>query len=55
MEVNIQNAYTIAVEEIKNLHSELILHKALNMQYQEEINNLKKELEELKQDKNKEQ
>lgn len=53
MEVNIQNAYTIAIEEIKSLHSELILHKALNIQHQEDINNLKTKLEELKQDKNK--
>lgn len=55
MEVNIQNAYTIAIEEIKSLHSELILHKALNIQHQEDVNNLKKEIEDLKQYKNKEQ
>ncbi|HCI2563836.1 TPA: hypothetical protein NOT06_002570 [Clostridioides difficile] len=46
MEVNLQKAYTVAFEEIKSLYSELILYKALNMQQQEEIDNLKKELEE---------
>ncbi|MCC0739962.1 hypothetical protein [Clostridioides sp. ZZV14-5902] len=51
MEVNIQRAYTIALEEIKGLQNELILYKALNGQLQEEINELKKEKAETKQNK----
>ncbi|MGO1042150.1 hypothetical protein ACTPEO_05385 [Clostridioides difficile] len=46
MEVDLQKAYMVAFEEIKSLYNELILYKALNMQQQEEIESLKKELEE---------
>ncbi|HBE9553498.1 hypothetical protein [Clostridioides difficile] len=55
MEVNIQNAYTIALEEIKNLTNEVIIYKSLNIQQQEEINNYKLEIDKLKKDKNKNQ
>ncbi|EQF27377.1 hypothetical protein QEW_0664 [Clostridioides difficile CD160] len=48
MEVNIQNAYTIALEEIKNLTNEIIIYKSLNIQQQEEINNYKLEIDKLK-------
>ncbi|VIF92541.1 Uncharacterised protein [Clostridioides difficile] len=55
MEVDLQKAYMVAFEEIKVLYNELILYKAIKLQQQEEIDSLKKEIEELKQDKNKEQ
>lgn len=51
MEINMQKAYTIALDELKVLQNELILYKAFNEQLQEEINELKKEKVETKQNK----